>query len=156
MKNIIVYGGNGWIGSQFCEILKHKNKDYIKLNSRINENSQILKDIQLYNPTHIISFAGRTHGVIDGKSYSTIDYLEQPGKLKENIRDNLFEGAENTLLKCGVKENDIVRIDVPGSFELVYGCKKMLSTKIVNMYWGYTYIYIYIDVYIYVYIVHRY
>ena len=90
MKKIIVYGGNGWIGSQFCEILKHKNKDYIKLNSRINENSQILKDIQLYNPTHIISFAGRTHGVIDGKSYSTIDYLEQPGKLKENIRDNLF------------------------------------------------------------------
>ena len=37
MKKIIVYGGNGWIGSQFCEILKHKNKDYIKLNSRIND-----------------------------------------------------------------------------------------------------------------------
>jgi len=40
-----------------------------------------------------------------------------------HITDNLFEGAENTLLKCGVKENDIVRIDVPGSFELVFGAK---------------------------------
>ena len=33
-----------------------------------------------------------------------------------HITENLFEGAENTLLNCGVKENDIVRIDVPGSF----------------------------------------
>tara|TARA_B100000683_G_C12430082_1_gene531355 strand:+ start:820 stop:1299 length:480 start_codon:yes stop_codon:yes gene_type:complete len=40
-----------------------------------------------------------------------------------HITENLFEGAENTLLNCGVKENDIVRIDVPGSFELVFGAK---------------------------------
>ena len=40
-----------------------------------------------------------------------------------HITDNLFKGAEKTLIKCGVKENDIVRIDVPGSFELVYGAK---------------------------------
>ena len=40
-----------------------------------------------------------------------------------HITDNLFEGVEKTLLNCGVKENDIVRIDVPGSFELVYGAK---------------------------------
>ena len=41
-------------------------------------------------PSHIISFTGRTHGIINGKQYHTIDYLEQPGKLKENIRDNLM------------------------------------------------------------------
>ena len=40
-----------------------------------------------------------------------------------HITDNLFKGAEKTLINCGVKENDIVRIDVPGSFELVYGAK---------------------------------
>ena len=40
-----------------------------------------------------------------------------------HITENLFEGAEKTLLNCGVKENDIVRIDVPGSFELVFGAK---------------------------------
>ena len=40
-----------------------------------------------------------------------------------HITDNLFKGAKKTLLNCGVKENDIVRIDVPGSFELVFGAK---------------------------------
>ena len=40
-----------------------------------------------------------------------------------HITDNLFKGAEKTLINCGVKENDIVRINVPGSFELVYGSK---------------------------------
>ena len=40
-----------------------------------------------------------------------------------HITDNLFKGAEKTLINCGVKENDIVRINVPGSFELVYGAK---------------------------------
>lgn len=40
-----------------------------------------------------------------------------------HITDSLFKGAEEALLNCGVKENDIVRIDVPGSFELIYGAK---------------------------------
>tara|TARA_B110000211_G_scaffold68261_1_gene78856 strand:- start:404 stop:883 length:480 start_codon:yes stop_codon:yes gene_type:complete len=40
-----------------------------------------------------------------------------------HITDSLFKGAEEVLLNCGVKENDIVRIDVPGSFELVYGAR---------------------------------
>ena len=39
-----------------------------------------------------------------------------------HITDNLFKGKK-TLLNCGVKDNDIVRIDVPGSFELVFGAK---------------------------------
>ena len=44
----------------------------------------------MVNPTHIMAFIGRTHGVVDGKPYLTIDYLEQKGKLKDNIRDNLY------------------------------------------------------------------
>ena len=39
------------------------------------------------------------------------------------ITENLFMGAEQTLIKSGAKQNDIVRIDVPGSFELVFGAK---------------------------------
>ena len=39
-----------------------------------------------FSPTHIISFLGRTHG----ENFTTIDYLEQPGKLVENVRDNLM------------------------------------------------------------------
>lgn len=39
------------------------------------------------------------------------------------ITDNLYKGCESTLLHCGVQQNDIVRIDVPGSFELIFGAK---------------------------------
>ena len=90
MRKIIVYGSKGWIGSQFVDILKHSGKDYVCLNTRIENTEDIKRDIEQHNPTHIVSFTGRTHGQIDGKKYSTIDYLEQPGKLKENIRDNLL------------------------------------------------------------------
>ena len=38
-----------------------------------------------------MSFIGRTHGTTkDGTKYTTIDYLEQKGKIKENVRDILF------------------------------------------------------------------
>ena len=40
-----------------------------------------------------------------------------------HITENLYTGAKKTLIKSGAKENDIVRIDVPGSFELVFGAK---------------------------------
>ncbi len=90
MRKVIVYGSKGWIGSQFVDILKHSGKDFVCLNTRIENIEDVTSDIDKYNPTHIVSFTGRTHGSIDGKKYSTIDYLEQSGKLKENIRDNLL------------------------------------------------------------------
>ena len=37
-----------------------------------------------------MSLIGRTHGKIGDKIISTIDYLEEDGKLVENIRDNLY------------------------------------------------------------------
>lgn len=43
----------------------------------------------------------------------------------EDITENLFQGAFDTLIDNGVQKENIVRWNVPGSFELVYGCKKM-------------------------------
>ena len=48
----------------------------------------------------------------------------------KNITDNLFDGAYKTLLKYGAKKSNIKKIDVPGSFELVYGCKKMQNKNV--------------------------
>ena len=45
------------------------------------------------------------------------------------ITQNLHKGAIETLLDCGATEENIVSWDVPGSFELVYGCKKMIETQ---------------------------
>ena len=89
--NILVYGGKGWIGQQFIDIVKTKKDVTINTGkARANNYNQLLNDILEYKPTHIVSFIGRTHGKINDIEYSTIDYLEQEGKLKENIRDNLF------------------------------------------------------------------
>lgn len=87
---ILIYGSSGWIGSQFVEILKDNNIDFSCGISRVDDNNSLIEEINKINPTHIISFIGRTHGIIGEKVYTTIDYLEQDGKLIENVRDNLY------------------------------------------------------------------
>lgn len=49
-----------------------------------------------------------------------------------NITENLYQGAKETLLDCGVKPENILRWNVPGSFELVFGAKKMSETTFVD------------------------
>ena len=87
---LLVYGARGWIGSQFIRILEETNTKYICGLARANNQEKLREEILTVHPTHIVSFIGRTHGKIGDKTYSTIDYLEQPYKLKENIRDNLY------------------------------------------------------------------
>jgi 3,5-epimerase/4-reductase len=88
---VIVFGHNGWIGTMMCALLeKEKNIDIIRPIIRANNASDIELLVEKEKPTHIMSFIGRTHGKIGDKEYPTIDYLEQPGKLVENTRDNLF------------------------------------------------------------------
>lgn len=46
----------------------------------------------------------------------------------EEITENLYEGAKQTLLDSGVLNKNIIRWDVPGSFELIYGASLMGKT----------------------------
>jgi len=48
-----------------------------------------------------------------------------------NITEGLFKGAYDALIDNGVLPNNIIRWDVPGSFELIYGSKKM-QEQMVN------------------------
>jgi len=50
----------------------------------------------------------------------------------KNITEGLFNGAKETLLENGVTDNNIIRWNVPGSFELIFGCKKMLQTQNID------------------------
>jgi len=45
----------------------------------------------------------------------------------DTITEGLFEGAKRTLLDCGLQEEQLIRWDVPGSFELVFGAKRMIE-----------------------------
>jgi 6,7-dimethyl-8-ribityllumazine synthase len=49
----------------------------------------------------------------------------------DTITEGLYKGAHDTLIEHGVLPNNIVRWDVPGSYELIYGCKKM-QEQMVN------------------------
>lgn len=48
------------------------------------------------------------------------------------ITTNLLEGTRETLLACGAAESDISVMQVPGSFELVFGAK-LLSKQEVDV-----------------------
>lgn len=98
---ILLYGSNGWIGSLYLQYMNtnHPNIEIIIGNSRIDNDKDLEKEIINNFPTHIISFTGRTHGIYDGVKINTIDYLEKPGKLVENIRDNLY-GPINIATIC--------------------------------------------------------
>lgn len=48
----------------------------------------------------------------------------------DNITEGLYKGAFSTLIDCGVSKKNIIRWNVPGSFELIYGCKKMQEQNV--------------------------
>lgn len=88
---LLVYGHKGWIGKQFIQLLQKEIKmNYYLSDVRADDTERLFIELDEVQPTHVISFIGRTHGQIGEKEYTTIDYLEQPGKLVENVRDNLF------------------------------------------------------------------
>ena len=87
---VLVYGSNGWIGSQFTKLLKSNNVIYCEGKARADNSDDVISELLKTSPTHVIAFIGRTHGKIGEKIYTTIDYLEEPNKLQDNVRDNLF------------------------------------------------------------------
>ena len=72
--------------------------EYICGTSRVDNDETLLEEIKDIQPTHVVSFIGRTHGTIGEKVYTTIDYLEQEGKLVENMRDNLYANFKNEFI----------------------------------------------------------
>ncbi len=74
------------------------------------------KNLSVYDKTKIPNAASLRFGLV---------VSEWNGEITEA----LFEGAQKALLDCGVVPNNIVRWNVPGSFELVFGCKKMIADQ---------------------------
>lgn len=91
----ILFGGKGWIGSQFAKILRQHHQSYEIPDLRMDDLDQVRAYLDEKKPDRVISFIGRTHG----GGYTTIDYLElgRP-QLYENVRDNLFAPLGIALL----------------------------------------------------------
>ena len=48
----------------------------------------------------------------------------------ESITNSLYNGAYDTLIECGANATDISRYNVPGSYELVFGAKIAVKSKV--------------------------
>ena len=81
----LLYGGNGWIGSQIYDLLNKLGHEVIIGISRIDNYNDTLNEIGSINPDRVICTTGRTSG---GK-FNNIDYLEDLNVLPINLRDNL-------------------------------------------------------------------
>lgn len=90
----LIFGGKGWIGGQVIDILKSMNEEIVIGSSRVDDTTSVEIELKSEAPDRVMCLIGRTHG----PGYSTIDYLEQKGKLVENIRDNLFSPISLAML----------------------------------------------------------
>jgi len=90
-SKFLLFGSNGWIGSKVYNLLVSMGFNVIKSVSRADNYEAVEKEINSIDGlTHVMSFIGRTHGLYNKEIIPTIDYLEKPGKLVENIKDNLY------------------------------------------------------------------
>jgi 3,5-epimerase/4-reductase len=155
---VLVYGSNGWIGQQFLDILRCANTEFVCGVSRVDDYEKVLWEIKTVRPSHVVSFIGRTHGKIGDRQYTTIDYLEQEGKLTENVRDNLYsplllalickeEAVHYTYLGTGCifkfdeddhpfgkEENGFLEGDEPNFFGSSYSIVKGFTDKLMHVF----------------------
>lgn len=92
----LIYGGNGWIGNKLVEEVENNfpNVKIVLGQERCGVSSALEEEIARIKPDRVLSFIGRTCGPSSsdhlGTINTTIDYLEQPGKIYDNMRDNFF------------------------------------------------------------------
>lgn len=95
---VLLYGKDGWIGQKVYDLLVKDNHEVIVGSCRAENVKGLEEEISTFKPTNIISTIGRTHGIIGDKNYTTIDYLEQKGKVRDNVRDNLYSPVMIALI----------------------------------------------------------
>lgn len=157
MVKFIVYGHKGWIGQQVIDILNKNQYCYIVGNNRADNIELVKQELVENNITHVISLIGRTHGKIGNKEYPTIDYLEQEGKLYDNIRDNLYSpvilamickdlGLHLTYMGTGCifeydnehpfgkEENGFKEESLPNFFGSSYSIVKGFTDRLMHLY----------------------
>lgn len=75
-----------------------------------------LKNLSVYDESNIPSAEGFVFGIVVSDWNAEITHA-------------LYEGCRQTLLKHGVKEDDLRTVQVPGSFELPVGAKILAGAK---------------------------
>lgn len=72
------------------------------------------KNLSQYDKTQLPNVSSLTFGIV-------------VSEWNDDITEGLYQGAFDTLIDNDVDPKNIIRWNVPGSFELIYGCKKMME-----------------------------
>lgn len=83
---VLLFGSKGWIGQQLCATLRERGHIPLAAACRADDRTAVISELMRVRPDRVISCIGRTHGPGCG----TIDWLERRGRLKDNVRDNLY------------------------------------------------------------------
>lgn len=129
-QTVLVYGGGGWIGGMLKGVVEARGLRFEDATARGDDAEAVRAEVARMAPRLVFAALGRTHGVCGGRAFATIDYLEQPGKLVENLRDNLvaplvlasacrdlgvpFASVATGCIFEAEDTEDIVREDLPG------------------------------------------
>jgi 6,7-dimethyl-8-ribityllumazine synthase len=73
------------------------------------------------------SISGKSKISLSSKKFAII-----VAEWNEEITEALFEGAYNAFVELGVKKNNIIRKNVPGSFELPLAAQWMANKKEID------------------------
>lgn len=149
----LIYG-KGWIAGEVKEYMNREKILYEEGNSRVDDVENLEKELDEINPTNVICLIGRTHGKVGNIEYGSIDYLEQKGKLVENVRDNLF-GPMTLAILCKNKNihltylgtgcifnyddqhdtnNGFIEKDVPNFFDSSYSIVKGFTDRLMHIF----------------------
>ena len=142
----LIYGHKGWVGSYLKLILEMSEEEIILGEARLDNDVDIEGEVKKHMPDRIITTCGRT----SGPEYASIDYLEQKGKLIENVRDNLY-GPINLANVCkkynihmtylgtgcifnGYPTNGYTEEDEPDFFGSGYSTVKGITDRLIKKY----------------------
>lgn len=77
------------------------------------------KNLSDYSPKNLINVVDKTFAIV-------------VSEWNEAVTESLFLGAYETLISHNVLADNIIRVDVPGSFELTLGAQKMAQKDEVD------------------------
>lgn len=150
---LLIYGSKGWIGQEVVKYLENIGIEYIEGKERLENIENVSIEFEKVNPTNVLCLIGRTYGKIGDKEYTTIDYLEQKGKIFENVRDNLFcqvslallcqkKGIHLTLIGTGciftyddihTQKVGFLESDKPNFFDSSYSIVKGFTDQLMHL-----------------------